>query len=184
MLTNKHIGLVLLWTVLAAACGSSTTPTSPSPSPPSPPLPPGPAAEVWNVTARLTAANGGGCMGDAMMAEMGQPKSYVLSITSSGSGATVSFRSVAGDHLCTFTGATSDGTGFTTVGKPAYFSCAAGGQPVVKCVDGTQHILMAFGADIFGTISGSSISGKWMFDWGEPEGTTTFESTTEFTGNR
>ncbi len=185
MLMNNRIGLVLLSAVLAAACGgSATAPTSPTPSPPSPPLPPGPAAEVWNVTARLTAANGGGCMGDAMVAEMDQPKSYVLSITPSGSGATVTFRSVAGDHLCKFTGATSDSTGFTTVGKPAYFSCEAGGQLVVKCADGTQHFLMAFGADIFGTISGSSITGKWMFDWGEPEGTTTFGSTTEFTGNR
>ena len=119
-----------------------------------------------------------------MMAETGPLKNYVLSISSSGSAATVTFRSVAGDHRCTFTGAIADSTGFTTVSQPGYFSCEAGGRPMVRCADGTQHMLMAFGANIFGTITGNSIAGKWTFDWGEPEGTTTFESTTEFTGNR
>lgn len=184
-MSNKRIGIVVVSAILAATCtNSESVPSSPSlPSGPEPPA----TADVWNVRAHFTELTGGGCVGDAMRSsQMEVSNSYTLSITPSGNGATIDFKDVAGHHVCRFTGAASDSNGFTTVGRSGHVSCLAGGEVVAECPDG-QHVMMAFGADISGHISGDHISGEWTFSWESFDVYPALESlhtTTEFTGSR
>lgn len=191
MLTRSIVApLLLLWAVLIPACDHSS-PTGPSPSPAPAPIPV-PVTDAWNITARLTSARGGECVGETMQSQMGVPKSYSLSTTRTGSNVDAKLKSTSGDYACTFTGGNGDTNGFT-FGQTGYFWCEVGGQiHGVQCFgNGVRRDMDQVGQTFAGRISGNSISGTWHVSWvvyapGEPfvGDIAVLETTTEYTGTR
>lgn len=185
MSPNNRIIAVVGLAMLAITCDNPPT-MSPSPVtvPPPAPAPPSAPSDVWNISVRMTAASGGGCIGETMRAQLGVPKNYTLSIKPRRSDtADVRLSSASGDFTCTFTGAVTTPDGFSTFGKPGFFSCETGFESVFQCADGTFHNLFAAGQDISGQLSGNEIAGRWAIDWAvDWEGGV--EVMSEFTGRR
>jgi hypothetical protein len=149
--------------------------------------------DVWNITVRLTAADGGECVGKTMQSRMGVPASYSLSLTQRDSMADVTLRSASGDYACAFT-ARMEGDEFTTSGVPATYSCET--SEVVRnfaCEDGSVRDMLRLGQDLSGRISGNQIRGEWRASWvimkagGDLGGTDDIaglETQAEYTGGR
>jgi hypothetical protein len=183
MRTPKHIIIVLAWAILAMSC-DNTPIVSPSPVPAPAPAPPAPA-DVWNISARMTAVTGSACVAEALRAQMSVVNSYTLSMTSRGSDAAdMRLSSIAGDFNCTFRVVVTTTDAFTTFGQPERFSCGTS-QYVVQCADRTYHPLFAAGWDISGEISGRAITGGWTVNWWDiPDPTNDVDAVSEFTGSR
>ena len=193
MLTKSIVALLLVLSAAAVSGCGYETPTGPSPSPISP-VPPVAATETWNITVRMTGAVGGECVGQTMQSQIGVPKSYTLSITTTGNTADVTLRSTTGDYACTFPGAKVEDDGFTTFGVHGWMSCEM--SLVVRgyvCADGTTRDMMRMGENISGRISGNQITGRWDNSWivMEPGGDLRgdddiagLETTSQYTGSR
>jgi hypothetical protein len=181
--------LMVLSAFLMLACDDH--PTAPSrPTSPSPPVP-APATQVWNLTVRLVAAEGGECVGETMRSsQLEIPRRYSLSITQAGSSVEVTLRSASGDYACTFP-ARAEGDGFTTVGVPGFMSCETYGVVRFVCGEGRARDLLSLGENISGHISGNQITGKWTVSWAVMEAgggggidLGWLEATHEYTGTR
>jgi hypothetical protein len=194
MLTRSIVApLIVLSAILVSACDSQS-PTAPSRPPASPPSPPVPVTDTWDITVRLTGAAGGECVGETMQSQIGVPKSYTLSITSKGSTANVTLRSVSGDYVCTFPGARVEDDSFTTFGVNGWMSCETSG--VVRgfaCANGRSRDMLSLGEDISGHISENQITGQWSVSWvvmeaggdlGGRDDIAGLETTSHYTGSR
>jgi hypothetical protein len=181
----------LLVLVLATACDHAniSAPSLPSPAPI--PLPPSEAVEAWNITARLTDARGGECVGETLQSQIGSEKAYSFSITGRGtkSALKASLESASGDYVCTFTGGSSDENGFTF--DVGYFWCEVGGKVEdFLCDNGMRRDLEALGHNLSGRVSGNEISGTWSVSYvvmfpGEPlSDIAALDTTTEYKGTR
>ena len=193
MLTKKSIvaSVVLLMALLVSACDDSPTAPSPPPAPAPAPAPRLPVSDVWNITARLSSASGGECVGEAMQSEIGLPKSYSLSITRTGNTVDATLKSASGDYDCTFSGLRGDSDGFEFGPTGGYFSCNSGGLiHGFECAGGVHRDMEALGQTLYGRISGSDISGTWNISWViTPPGErfveiAAFETMTKYTGSR
>lgn len=103
-------------------------------------------------------------MAEAMQSQVGVPHSYSLAIVQNGySSLKVTLKSASGNRACTFTPVV-DGTGFTTYGKPGYYTCEDWYLDF-RCGDGTLHSIFTIGEDISGHVSGNEISGAWGASW-------------------
>lgn len=179
---------VLLAALLAWGCGDRN-PSAPSPTPSPVASTPAPAPVpdisrllgVWNITVRLTAVNGKGCVADTMRSQIGVPGRYSLSITQRDS-LQVTLKSASQDYACTFT-PSADSGGFTTYGQGGYYTCE---HPLLEyhCNDGTAHTIFSFGEDISGRLTGSEMSGVWDAVWFERDDTYGVEMKAQFTGSR
>ena len=174
--------LVLLATILGSACGDGT-PTTPSETRAEVTAPPPPAVDfsqlvgTWNLTVRLTAVNGTGCVADTMRSQIGVPTSYSMTITAAGK---VTLRSESRGYACTFT-PVMDSSGFTTVGHGGYYTCE---HPIqdFRCRDGAMSRIFTIGEDISGRLSGVEMNGTWDADWFEMPDTVGVMTKAEFTG--
>jgi hypothetical protein len=145
--------------------------------------------DVWNITVRLTAAEGGECVGPTMQTQIGVPKSYSLTMSPRGSMVDVTVRSASGDYACTFP-ARPEGDGFTTFGVGGYYSCET--SLMVRdfvCDNGMHRDMLSLGQNISGRISGNEISGEWNGGWvvmeaGSGDDMADLETTAQYTGNR
>src|SRR5574338_132850 len=178
---RMSVRLVVLSTVLftaafGLACDDGPTAPSPTPTPlqpsaPPAPPPPGPAPDfsaltgLWNAMVRVTEVTGSGCVADTMRSQMAVPTPYSLSISQQDYTLRVTLKSASGDYACTFT-PVADSDGFTTFGKPGYYTCEQTSVPV-RCADGTMHGVFSFGEDISGRLVGAELRGDWAADWFE-----------------
>ena len=179
---------VLVAALFASGCGDGM-PSAPSParSPVAATPDPGPAPDTsrlegeWNVTVRLTAVSGTGCIADTMRSQIGVASNYSLSVVKKG-GLMVTLKSASGDYACTFK-PVADNSGFTTYGQRGYYTCE---QFVLayRCNDGTAHGIFSFGEDISGRLTGNEMSGAWDAVWFEGDDTHGVEMKTQFTGTR
>ena len=136
---------------------------------------------MWNVTVRLTAVNGNGCVADTMRSQIGMPSRYSLSITQKNS-VLVTLKSTSQDHACTFK-PSADANGFTTYGVAGYYTC----EPFVLsyvCTDGSSHNIYTVGEDISGQLTGSELSGTWDAVWFEGDDPYGVEMRAQFSGSR
>lgn len=122
-----------------------------------------------------------GCIGETMRSQIGVPNGYSLSITQTGK---ATLRSASGDYACTFT-PVFDGSGFTTYGKPGFYTCEHE-LLAFRCSDGTLHALFSFGEDLSGHVSGTEMTGTWDATWYEdvPPSGYGVEAKAQFTGTR
>ncbi len=136
---------------------------------------------MWNLTVRLTAVSGDGCVADTLRSRIGVPAGYSLLITQKPN-LNVTLRSASGDYACTFT-PVADSTGFSTYGQGGYYTCE--NMPVpFRCPDGTLHGVFSYGEDISGRLSGTEMSGTWDASWFDDLGFAGVEMKAKFTGNR
>ena len=142
---------------------------------------------------RVTQVTGSGCVADTMRSQMADPKPYSLSISQQGSQQDftrsqqdytlrVTLKSASGDYACTFA-PVADSGGFTTFGKPGYYTCEQTSVPV-RCADGTMHGIFSFGEDISGRLVGAELQGDWAAAWFEGIDQQGVEMKAEFTGVR
>jgi hypothetical protein len=78
-----------------------------------------------------------------------------------------------------------DGSGFTTHGKPGFYTCEHE-LLEFRCSDGTLHGILSFGEDISGRLSGTEMTGTWDAAWYEevPPSGYGVEAKAQFTGTR
>jgi hypothetical protein len=182
--------LIVLSTLFMSAC-DDRSPTGPSrlPSPVASPVaspapPPTPDLSklvgVWNLTVRLTAVTGSGCVADTMRSRIGVPDRYSLSIIQNDK-VEVTLRSASGDRACTFSPSV-DSSGFTTYGRGGYYTCDHWFLNF-RCGDGTLHDIYSYGENIAGRLSGTEMSGTWDASWFESWGAGV-EMKAQFTGTR
>jgi len=160
---------ILVASFLGTACDDASSLTAPSPTsdvttgqPAPPPLPPGWAnlVGVYDVSLHLTAVQGSGCIADTMRSQLDVAQPYSVTFASNG---TVSLASVSPSFVCTFDGASTGETGFTTAGV-GYYRC----EPYVvsfRCSDGSDHRIYTFGQDLSGQVTGNDIVGTWEVSW-------------------
>jgi hypothetical protein len=192
--------VVLLAVVISAACGGSATPpTSPTPVPqtattrtPPPPTRPEPStgltpfAGVWELTLRLTDTDNtvyddrSGCVADALRAEVGVPRDYLLTVTEND----VTITNPAKNLACTFETVKGNSEGFSTVGVLGVFRCTRQWALAVRCGDQTTYDFMSFGQDISARVTGTEIAGEWFADWFEDRRHIGFSTKAEFKGRR
>jgi len=183
---------VLLAGLLGTGCRSGESTVAPSPPTPSTAVPtPTPVPKTppelvgeWKLTLRLTevkgAPDGGGCVGQAMQSQVGDPESFQLSVSAYGQ---VTIGTASGDYACTFFSPSMDSGGFTTYGIPGYYSCR--GEPrALRCGNGQAYSLITFGQDIAARLSGNELSGTWDVHWYERDDIFGVETKTQFTGTR
>lgn len=155
---------IVLVAVLASACDGHS-PSAPSPAPsPAPDL--SRLLGLWNITVRLTAASGGGCVGETMQSQVGMPKSYSLLIAQNVTKVDVTLTSASGDYACTFTGGSADSSGFSFGPSEGYYSCERGDLiRGFRCANGMLRDIVSLGQNLFGRVSGTEISGTWDVSW-------------------
>jgi hypothetical protein len=184
---------VILLAVLVVFGCAGDTPSAPSPAPEPAPSPAPPQAPTypelvgkWNISLHLTSASGGGCVAEAMRADINVPKAYTLTIAPKGDLLTATLASASGDYACTFPSLKVDGTAFTTHGVPGYFTCEReDAMRAFRCADETRHDLFCMGQDISGRISGDAISGTWDAAWAVmSHDDLDVETKAEYTGSR
>ena len=121
-------GSLLLLALLVCACGDGgSTPSGPSVER---------VSGVWMAHATLTAVTGGGCVGSALQASLGNRDIFAALIQQSNTSLTGTVSSQGNQTSCSYTGSVSG-----AVVTLSLSSCQAGRVTAVRCADGTQYDL-------------------------------------------
>src|SRR4029079_8093368 len=121
-------GSLLLLALLVCACGDGgSTPSGPSVER---------VSGVWMAHATLTTVSGGGCVGSALQASLGNRDIFAALIQQSNTSLTGTVSSQGNQTSCSYTGSVSG-----AVVTLSLSSCQAGRVTAVRCADGTQYDL-------------------------------------------
>jgi len=133
-------GSLLLLALLVCACGDGgSTPSGPSVER---------VSGVWMAHATLTAVTGGGCVGSALQASLGNRDIFAALIQQSNTSLTGTVSSQGNQTSCSYTGSVSG-----AVVTLSLSSCQAGRVTAVRCADGTQYDLQLVADRISGQAS-------------------------------
>jgi len=166
-------GSLLLLALLVCACGDGSTPSGPSVER---------VSGVWMAHATLTAVTGGGCVGSALQASLGNRDIFAALIQQSNTSLTGTVSSQGNQTSCSYTGSVSG-----AVVTLSLSSCQAGRVTAVRCADGTQYDLQLVADRISGQASsagpGTSTSTWNVMSAGSTAAVSTLTLSAEFRWN-
>ena len=167
-------GSLLLFALLVCACGDGgSTPSGPSVER---------VSGVWMAHATLTAVTGGGCVGSALQASLGNRDIFAALIQQSNTSLTGTVSSQGNQTSCSYTGSVSG-----AVVTLSLSSCQAGRVTAVRCADGTQYDLQLVADRISGQASsagpGTSTSTWNVMSAGSTAAVSTLTLSAEFRWN-